>query len=192
MSNWPKNAQACASCTGSPERYPHGARGNCARCYTIMRYIRDVKAWNRNKPETLKHIPEDGTRVESHGRLVRTGRLLTAIYNAEQFEKVRREYIRQLEGRLALFLLREQIRRCEFPVQGLDIEEKREQLLTAMRGVPRRTRANYPANASHINLHFDEAQRRVLYALLEEVIECAQWRGIDWGLVARCAHVPEA
>lgn len=194
MSVWPKNVEACATCTGSPERYSHGARGNCVRCNTVLRYIRDVKAWDRNKPETLKHIPDAGWRVELHDRskpqFIKTGRLLTTSYSAEQFEKIQREYIRQLEGRLATFRLREQIRRYEFPVQGLEIEEKFKQLLAAMSGVPRRAKGNYPANASYINSRFDEIQRRVLYALLEELLECVRWRGVDWGLVSEFVYAP--
>ena len=187
MSNWPKNIDACVSCTGSADRYPHGARGNCARCNDILRHIRHVKAWDRNRPETLKHIPDDGTRIQSAQRsgpkFIKTGRLMTVAFSAAQFEKVRAEYLRQLERRLALFRSREEIRRLEFPVRGLEVEEKFQQLLALMRGVRRRDRVAYPQNASYINHHFDAAQRRVLYALLEEVIELVPWRGIDWGLV---------
>ncbi len=65
-----------------------------------MRYIRQVKAWDINRPETLKHITPNRAPWGN---------------DAEQFEKVRTEYIRQLEHRLQSFRLREQIRRCEFP-----------------------------------------------------------------------------
>lgn len=187
MSDWPKDTKACVSCTGSSRSYGHGARGACVRCNDIMTYIRQVKAWDRSRPETLKHFPDDGTRVASNDRsknqFVKTGRLMTEGYSVEQFEKVRAEYIRQLERRLALLREREQIRRCEFPINGLDVEDKFRQLLVCVRGVRHHAIDNYPHNASYINKNFDDRQRRILYALLEEVIESVPWRGMDWGLV---------
>ena len=167
MSDWPHDIDACVSCTGSAERYRHGARGRCVRCDGIMRYVSQVKAWDINRPETLKRISKP----------------YRSSTDAEQFEKVRDEYIRQLEERLVLLRQREWIRRCEFPVRGLDIEDKLKELLRVC-GVPRRERTKYPQKASHINSHFNDAQRRILYALLEEVIELVPWRGVDPNLVA--------
>ncbi len=112
---------------------------------------------------------------------------MTLGYTPAQFENLRAEYLRQLNARLALLLSREQIRRLEVPVSGLDIEEKFQQVLALMRGVRRREPAGYPQNASYINHHFDDKQRRVFYALLEEIIEMVRWRGVIWGLV--CSRV---
>lgn len=165
MSNWPKNVDACLSCTGSADRYPHGARGHCVRCNDLLLYIRHVRAWNQNQPETLKRIAD------------------ASRYTDDQLEIIRAEHLRQLEARLALFRLREQIRGLEFPVSGLDIEEKFQKVLGLMSGIRRRDRVRYPQNASYISQHFDADQRRVLYALLEEVIEMVPWRGINWMLV---------
>lgn len=189
MSDWPKGVDGCLTCTGSADTYRHGARGHCTRCNDLLLYIRQVKAWDQSKPATLKHIPDGGGRVASNGRtgprFIKTGLRMTDAYSAAQFEKVRAEYIRQLESRLALFRLRELIRRREFPVSGLDVEDKFKQLLGLMRGTRRRDRANYPHSASHISHHFNAAQRRILYALLEAIIELVPWRGVDWGLVGK-------
>ena len=156
MSEW--DIDACLSCGGSASRYRHGARGDCARCHAIKVYIKQVREWDRTKPATLKHVPDDGFRVESTDRskrrFVKTGRLITDSCSSEEFEKIRAECIRQLESRLHLLHTRESIRRRELPVRGLDVEEKLRQVLCHMRGVRRRDRKQFPHLANEVNTHF--------------------------------------
>jgi hypothetical protein len=156
-----KNAEACANCTGEPERYAHGAHGYCVRCYGLMRRIKETQAWNRDRPETLKRIAKNWL----------AGRAITD----EEFEICRQEHIRQLTHRLALLRHREEIRRCEVSVDALELEHKFGQLLRLVR-----RKAQYPHHASYINENFNENERRVIYALLEEIIEQVPWRGIRW------------
>src|SRR5260370_22057326 len=148
MSEWPQNIEACVSCSGSAHTYGYGARNNCARCHAIKAYIKQVREWDRTKLDTLKRIPDDGSRVasndQSRPQFVKTGSRLTDSYNSEQFEKVRAECVHQLESRLNLLHTRELIRRREFPVSGLDVEEKLKQILGLMRGVRRRDREQFP------------------------------------------------
>jgi hypothetical protein len=185
MSNWPKNIDACGLCTGSSAAYRYGARGNCARCHDILTRLRRVWGWNPNQPATLKGIPNDG-----YSGIARP---ITAGLNPQQFERYRDEHVRQLKSRLDLLRRREQIRRLEFPVSGLEIEEKLKQILRRMRGVRRQDADSYRHTASDIYDTFDDRQRRVLYALLEEIVEIVPERLIDvnqlWSSVYGVAHL---
>jgi len=177
MSDWPAYVEACKNCTGEPSRYAYGARGYCTHCYRIIKYIEDVRDWNRGCHATLKRIPKDGSFNPAVGYSKST-RLMTDSFTDEQFEICREEHIRQLERRLDLFRYREEIRRHEVPVDALSLEQKFAELLHLIR-----RKAEYPRNASYLNAHFNEAERRVIYALLEEIIEQAPWHGIEWSLI---------
>jgi hypothetical protein len=61
MSDRPAYVEACKNCTGEPSRYAYGARGYCNHCYRIIKYIEDVRDWNRSCHATLKRIPKDGS-----------------------------------------------------------------------------------------------------------------------------------
>jgi hypothetical protein len=135
----------------------------------------------------LKGISDDGTLIESRqrtgNRYVKAGRLATDGLTPEQFERFRAEHVRQLEARLDLLRRREQIRRHEFPVSGLDVEDKLKQILGRLHGVRRQNLTDYPQNANEVNDNFNDSQRRVLYALLEEIIEAQPQPIIDWARV---------
>jgi hypothetical protein len=136
MSDWPAHVEACKNCTGEPSRYAYGAHGYCNRCYRIKKRIEDVRGWNRSC---------HATRYSKSTRLT-----------DEQFEICREEHIRELERRLDLFRDREEIRRHEVPVDALSLEQKFAELLHLIR-----RKAEYPCNASDLNAHFNEAERRV-------------------------------
>jgi hypothetical protein len=162
--DWPKHVDACANCTCGPsQQRPYGRCGYCACCYRLCKYIQDVQLWNR---ETLKHIPKSGHRPPA----------FTNGYSDEEFEACRRNSIEQLKRRLDLLLHREEIRRHEVPVSALDLEKKFAEIAKLLRVV--RSKAEYPQNATYLGSHFGEAERRVIYALLEEIIEKVPWRGI--------------
>jgi hypothetical protein len=152
-----------------------------------LKYLQRVAAWDTSRPETLKGISDDGTVIESRQRTgkryVKAGRLATDALTPEQFERFRTEHVRQLEARLDLLRRREQIRRHEIPVSGLDVEDKFKQILGRLHGVRRQNLADYPQNANEVNDNFNDSQRRVLYALLEEIIEAPPQPIIDWARV---------
>jgi hypothetical protein len=50
------------------------------------------------------------------------------------------------------------------PVSALELEEKFAQVLRIVRG----QKSKYPNNANDLARHFGDAERRVIYALLEE------------------------
>ena len=159
MSHWPRNIECCVNCTGDASSYTYGARGYCNRCYRILIHIAQVQAWDRTHRETLKG----------------STRLLTDIYADDEFEICRAEHIRQLTRRLTVLRHREEIRRHEVEVSPLDLEYQFAELLRLIR-----RKSQYPRNASYLNTHFNENERRVIYGLSEEIIEQAPWRGIQW------------
>jgi hypothetical protein len=134
-----------------------------------------VQAWNRGRPETLKGVGKSGMIDAATGKS--TG-LITDILTDEQFEIYQAEIIRQLKSRLSLLHCREKIRRCEVPVDALTLEYKFAELLRLVR-----RKADYPRNASYLNKHFNETERRVICGLLEEIIEQDSWRGVEWSPV---------
>ncbi len=174
MSEWPRHVAACKSCTGEPTQYAYGARDYCSRCYRLIRHIEHARAWNTSRRETLKKLPKDGMFNPAVGYSKST-RLMVDSWTPEQFEICRTETIRQLENRLTKLKYREQIRRHEMPVDALSLEEKFGELLRIIR-----RKAEYPRNASYLAQHFNEGERRIIYALLEEIIEQAPWKGIEW------------
>jgi len=130
-----------------------------------MRRIKKVEAWDQRRPESLDRVPLNGM-IDGH---------ITDRYTIAEFEAFRRAHVRQFTQRLERLRLREAVRRLEVPVDGLSLEEKFAQLLRLLR-----PRARYPMNASYLNQEFNEHERRVIYALLEGVIEQIPWRGINW------------
>jgi len=40
-------------------------------------------------------------------------------------------------------------------------------------------------NASYLSEKFDERERRVIYALLEQILEQRPWRGFEWSPIWR-------
>jgi hypothetical protein len=139
-----------------------------------MRYLDVVRGWDPNRRETLKRIPRSGMRPAPPGR-----ELITDGYSCEEFETCRQNCIKQLKRRLELFRRREEIHRREFPVSALGLEEKFAELLRIVR-----PKAEYPRNATYLGSIFGEPERRVIYALLEEIIEQRPWKGLiisKWG-----------
>jgi hypothetical protein len=162
MSKWPRGVDGCKKCTGDSRFHAYGAKGVCRRCYAIEQRIEQVRRWNQNERDTLIGFSD------------------SPAFNStdEEFEINRDETIRQLHCRLKLLRRREEIRRCEIPIEPLDLENKFLQLQHLVR-----RKAKYLSHASYLADHFDPGQRRVLYALLEEIIESVPWRGIDVGKI---------
>ncbi len=177
MSGWPRGIHQCKNCACEASINAHGGRGYCGRCYYIMRYIEDVQRWDRGRRETLKRLPKNGMfRPETGYRQSKS--LITDNFSDEQFERCRKEHIRQLTRRLTIYRNREEIRQLAMPVSALDLEGKFAEVMHLVR-----RRAAYPQHANYLSEHFDETQRRVLYSLLEEIIEQAPWDGISWSQV---------
>jgi hypothetical protein len=172
MSDWPSYVEACKNCTGEPSRYAHGSGEYCNRCYRLRKHIKDVQGWDRNRRETLKRIPKHGMYDPAVGYRDSTA-LINDDDTDEQFEICRKKNIRQLRERLALLHHREAIRRREVSVTGGDLEDKFRELLHLIR-----RKVSYPNYGTYLSTQFDEQRRRVIYALLEEIIEQAPWQGV--------------
>lgn len=113
-------------------------------------------------------------------------RLVTDGLNDNEFARYQKRMILGLRRRLSELHHREEIRRQEAPVTPLMLEQKFAELLRIVR-----RKAQYPQNASYLNMHFNEEERRVIYALLEEIIEQAPWRGVSLCLLYNGIRDPE-
>jgi hypothetical protein len=171
MSDWPPHVDACKNCTGDPGRYAHGSGEYCNRCYRLLKHVKEVQGWDRSRRETLKRIPKNG--------IVGSAGLINDHDTDEQFEICRQKNINQLRARLAILRRREEIRRHEVEVTGLDLEQKFGEILRLIRpkAVYQR-KVSFPHYASYLADQFDEPHRRVIYSLLEEIIEQAPWQGV--------------
>jgi hypothetical protein len=96
-------------------------------------------------------------------------------FNDREFARYQKRIIQQLKRRFNLLRYREEIRHRTVPVTPLMLELKFAEILRLIR-----PKAKYPQNASYLNRHFNEEERRVIYALLEEIIEQNHWHGIEW------------
>jgi len=171
--------EICKNCTCEQVRYPGGARGYCRRCYDLIRRIKTYRNWDRRDRRTLTRIPKAGW--YDYDNKLRPRSEIENLSDSD-FEIYRQGHIQQIADRLRLFRYREEVSRHEFPVDGLTLEEKFAELLRLIR-----RKAEYPRRASYLAQHFNEQQRRIIYALLEEVIAQAPWLGIDpsllWGKI---------
>lgn len=176
MADWPKDLDACINCTGDACSYAYGARGLCRRCYYITKYVQDVRAWDRKRHSTLKRISKDGMcdPADRH----RANRLVTDGLPDDEFARYQKRILRQLKDRLNLLRHREEIRRCAVPISPLSLERKFAEMLHLIK-----PKAKYPGNANYLNKHFSEQERRIIYALLEGIIEQVPWHGIEWSSV---------
>jgi hypothetical protein len=156
---WPEKYQHCANCHCEPEHRSHGGRGHCSRCYRLVKGIETAKAWDQTRPETYDDEPMLDVWKDKH----------------KAFSVAKAEYIRQIKSRLGYLRTRNELRTGIREVTGLTIEYKFATLLRFLR-----PKALYPRNASYINRHFNEEERRVLYGLLDEIEEHIPWEGIVW------------
>jgi hypothetical protein len=157
MSAWPNRYERCKNCGCDADHRPYGSRGYCSRCFYLIRRIENVKAWDRTRPETLRGIDK-----------------LVAAGLDDDFEFVRKDFVRQAKARLSCLRVRQMRRNGELEVEGLDIEHKLGKLLRFLR-----PKAAYPQNASDINHHFNSDERRILYGLLDDLEEHLPWKGFS-------------
>jgi len=155
MAAWPIRHESCANCKCSAGYRPYGGRGYCSRCFYLVKLIEDVNAWNRTRSETLRRLD----------------RLVADNLSDDEFEIVRKDFVRQAKARLFCLHVRQMRRNGELAVEGLEIEHKLGKLLSFLR-----PKAEYPRHATHIGTHFGE-ERRVLYGLLDDIEEHVPWRG---------------
>ena len=165
MPRWPKRCESCTNCKCSFDRRPYGGNGYCSRCYRVVRAIKDAKAWDPARSETLRWIDQG----------------LAQSLSSVKFETVmKKNYIRRSKGRLSHLRAREMMRSGATPVDPITIESKLARLLSFVR-----PKAKYPRNASYIAQHFNASERRVLYELLDDIEERVPWNRLKDLFAAR-------
>jgi hypothetical protein len=162
-STWPASCDRCRNCKCGPTRRAYGSHGYCRLCYRMIKAIAALKAWDRAKPETFDRVPKS-----AQSDSVRSD------FSEEEFEMWRADHIRQAEARSECLRFREEKRRGEVAVDGIDLEQKFSRLLHAVR-----LKAKLSSMAHFLIETFNEEQRRALYMLLDEIEEQIPWRGFS-------------
>jgi hypothetical protein len=124
-----------------------------------------IRRWKWEDPSSLDGFPKSN---------------MSIVNTKERFEIVRAAFLRQLGRRLTVLQHREEIRRHEVPVDGLSLEAQFGRVLKLIR-----PGARQPMNASYLSENFNEQERRIIHALLEQMIERKPWRGIQWSPIWR-------
>jgi hypothetical protein len=165
-STWPLSCPRCFNCGCEPSRRRYGGsfadQGYCAACLVAVERREAAKHWNREQPDTWRHVYLDKTMIKNH-------------YSAEDFEVYRNAFINEAELRLAQLRKVEGKRRGQIPVDGVDIEDLRDTLLKFIRRKSVLSRDN-----QKIENTFNPEERLCLYVLLTELTETIQWKFPWW------------
>jgi hypothetical protein len=159
---------ACKSCNCPRHRRSFRTNDCCRKCAYLLKYLEEVMAWDRHRPETLLHVSKD-INVDP-----RTGNrpFVTSHLTAPQFAVWKDEHMRQIKQRLTWMRVRED-RRRGIGIDGHVIERKLADLQRVIR-----SSAVYPKNASTLSHNFTKAQLMILYRLLDDIEETVPVRSI--------------
>lgn|SRR3989338_4101607 len=151
----------CNNCLSN--RFAIKARGLCRRCYFLTRKLEVVKHWNLKEIETLKSYPRD-----------------SIFHNQESFVKIKKGFTEQLQARLPYLKINEQILNSK--VNGSDIVPMF-QRVARLAGARNKDFLWHEENLFDHN--FTPKQKKILYKILNDIIESIPWRGINWNEVFR-------
>jgi hypothetical protein len=132
--------------------------GFCGKCFTPVRKLARIEAWDLQREETLVHYPS--------GAFWRT---------PEYFEIFKKHFASQAQGRLGLLRSREEM--WHAGASGILIERQLRSL--SLRAGCRRE-VHYGA-ATRIDHSFDRESKRELFRLLCEIEEELPWSGLSIG-----------
>jgi hypothetical protein len=181
MNQWARHFSECQNC--GTKRRRHHARGYCKPCWSMMKLIWEAEKWDTTQPGGTSNMPP----IPGWTRDAIVAGLDRRAWSDDEFERYRREFIRQY--RLELTRLREREQSRHKPVTGWDVES---QLRFVHRHIrPKATRMPFHGIARSINDRFDGEQRSILYGILVDLIDHVPWVGISheefWRRVCRGA-----
>jgi hypothetical protein len=159
---------SCKSCGCPSYRRRRFRRGYCGKCEDLPRRLREVEAWDFDKPQTLKRIPRVRVSPTSKYRRPVDDPLsypITYDLNRDEFAIWKDEHIRQLDQHLSRLRICEEERKGQH-LDGLTLERKFAAIQRAI--APKEP---YPSNASAIRHKFNDEQLRFLYCLLDDIEE---------------------
>jgi hypothetical protein len=129
--------------------------------------VEDVKAWDLERRETLKHI----SFTKMNDKLVP----VCPADTKDDFEGFKALLIAKLEFELNRMRSREAKRRGEVPVDGITIEHKLQYIIELLHLKGRRNRNVFHGIASTIDQCFSKEQRRLIFELLDEIEDQGYW-----------------
>ncbi|MFA4942010.1 MAG: hypothetical protein WC582_05510 [Patescibacteria group bacterium] len=151
----------CKNCLST--RFKLKAKGLCSRCYSLTRKFKIVEQWNLENIETLKYYPKD-----------------MIFHNQRDFNKIKNGFIRQLEDRLSYLQSNEEM--LGGAVNGVDIVP-RFQKVSELAGS--RNKDFLWHEEDLFDQNFTSKQKKILFSILNQIIESIPWRGIDWNKIFR-------
>src|SRR5258708_5730022 len=104
IARWSRSYSECRNC--GTRRRRHHRRGCCRLCFDMMEHVWQAEAWDRTKPETIASMPE----IPWWTREATIVGLDRRDWTDDEFERYRREYIRQRRVPLARLRLDEERR----------------------------------------------------------------------------------
>lgn len=154
--DWSKKYDKCINC--GTVRFRHKSRGYCTRCYTPIKKLKDVEKWNFEKPETLISYPKEPT-----------------FQREEVFHKIKKGFNKQYNRRLDELKYNEEYLKRDITGHDLEFKIREVAKLCGVDGS-----LLFYGKANSFNSDFNDNQRKLLYKLLQSIIENKKWKGIDW------------
>lgn len=158
---WSKKYKGCKNC--GTERFPHKARGYCARCYGLIRKLEIAKSWSSDDETTLREFPKTVKSRDPKTILI-----------------VQHGYISQVEQRLSLFSAWETQQNEDVDAHTVELQIRR---LAQLSGA--RNRNLHFGIAGFLEMHFNTEQLGVLFTLLNDIEQSVPWSGIDYAEIFR-------
>ncbi|MFA6973485.1 MAG: hypothetical protein WC238_01950 [Parcubacteria group bacterium] len=146
----------CENCES--DRFEIKARGLCKRCYPLVRKIETINKWRFSKPETLKYYPKE-----------------SLVYNEKDFKKIKSGFLEQFKDRLVHFKTIEIILNGEIHGKNIIPLFQRISKLSGNRN------SDFLWHQEDLFDHnFTPEQNKIIYKILNEIVESISWKGIDW------------
>jgi hypothetical protein len=157
---WPDKYRQCENCGCAPTFRRYGNRGYCSPCNGMVKRIAELRSWDPTRPTVIQGCLLKPSVVDHYGE--------------DEIEIIRQEYIRQGEERLSDLRMRNSMRKGEVPVDGVALRDEFARVLGAVR-----QKSQPSLHADYLAEVFGEEQRRVLFIVLDDIIEQILWRGFS-------------
>lgn len=155
IKKWAQRFECCSNCTTT--RFPHSGLGYCSRCKSQIRAIQEAKAWDWKYPKTFRKWKPPRNHTNNRFGL----------------ERERDRRIRKANRRLTFYRVKEE--KLRSAIQGDDIFRQLQFLVYLIKGRRPSLRVGI---ANDLTKSFNLRRRKILFGILNEVIEALKLRGV--------------
>lgn len=153
MKKWANKYDECQNC--GTTRFHHKAKGFCKRCYNLILKLDQVKRWESTNIRSLRGYPASWP------------------YDPDLIRRTKNMFISQITKRLAYLKMKENLITDRIPVKGINIEYLLQSIATI---VNYNNKNIYHGIATGVDHEFDPKQKKILYRLLNNMLENIPWR----------------